>query len=222
MLQRESWNSHFLSSTLSLSWRTLYSFTHNPHFQSPHSMAHPPRRTHSILLILSFQICFSTIFAVFGSVFFQEEFSEELLLKPLPDRKVLAHFHFETTAPPLSTSHGRHHHLFPKAIAQLVCYYSISFTSVFFFFFYNEKLRNFVGSCSFGHLGLLLFALFVNSKLGFLVFWVFDFGPKKQKYWYLWVAVLNWKRKKKGYQTHNNLPLSKLNWISNTNFGYRD
>ncbi|KAM4077897.1 hypothetical protein ACJW30_12G174700 [Castanea mollissima] len=83
-------------------------------------MAHLPRRTHSILLILSFQICFSTIFAVFGSVFFQEEFSEELLLKPLPDRKVLAHFHFETTAPPLSTSHGRHHHLFPKAIAQLV------------------------------------------------------------------------------------------------------
>nr|XP_023919165.1 LOW QUALITY PROTEIN: GPI transamidase component PIG-T homolog [Quercus suber] len=83
-------------------------------------MAHLPRRTHSILLILSFQICFSTIFAVFGSVFFQEELSEELLLKPLPDRKVLAHFHFETTAPPLSTSHGRHHHLFPKAIAQLV------------------------------------------------------------------------------------------------------
>ncbi|KAF3949578.1 hypothetical protein CMV_024568 [Castanea mollissima] len=83
-------------------------------------MAHLPRRTHSILLILSFQICFSTIFAVFGSVF-QLEFSEELLLKPLPDRKVLAHFHFETTAPPLSTSHGRrHHHLFPKAIAQLV------------------------------------------------------------------------------------------------------
>ncbi|KAK7845629.1 gpi transamidase component pig-t [Quercus suber] len=82
-------------------------------------MAHLPRRTHSILIILSFQICFSTIFACFGSVF-EEEFSEELLLKPLPDRKVLAHFHFETTAPPLSTSHGRHHHLFPKAIAQLV------------------------------------------------------------------------------------------------------
>ncbi|KAK9992834.1 hypothetical protein SO802_022537 [Lithocarpus litseifolius] len=82
-------------------------------------MAHLPRRTHSILLVHSFQICFSTIFAVFGSVF-EEEFSEELLLKPLPDQKVLAHFHFETAAPPLSTSHGRHHHLFPKAIAQLV------------------------------------------------------------------------------------------------------
>ncbi|XP_010524674.1 PREDICTED: GPI transamidase component PIG-T-like isoform X2 [Tarenaya hassleriana] len=48
-----------------------------------------------------------------------EEFSEELLLKPLSDRKVLAHFHFESQAPP-SNSHGRHHHLFPKAISQLV------------------------------------------------------------------------------------------------------
>lgn len=49
----------------------------------------------------------------------QEEFNEELLLKPLPDRKVLAHFHFQSSAPP-STSNGRHHHLFPKAISQLV------------------------------------------------------------------------------------------------------
>nr|CAD1820251.1 unnamed protein product [Ananas comosus var. bracteatus] len=48
-----------------------------------------------------------------------EEFSEELLLKPLPDRKVLAHFHFRSAAPP-SAANGRHHHLFPKAIAQLV------------------------------------------------------------------------------------------------------
>ncbi|XVE72741.1 hypothetical protein DITRI_Ditri11bG0063000 [Diplodiscus trichospermus] len=49
----------------------------------------------------------------------EEEFSEELLLKPLPDRKVLALFHFQSSAPP-STSNGRHHHLFPKAISQLV------------------------------------------------------------------------------------------------------
>uniref|UniRef100_A0A2P2IVV0 Uncharacterized protein MANES_13G046400 n=1 Tax=Rhizophora mucronata TaxID=61149 RepID=A0A2P2IVV0_RHIMU len=49
----------------------------------------------------------------------EEEFYEQLLLKPLPDRKVLAHFHFETRAPP-SESNGRHHHLFPKAISQLV------------------------------------------------------------------------------------------------------
>nr|XP_010929799.1 GPI transamidase component PIG-T isoform X1 [Elaeis guineensis] len=48
-----------------------------------------------------------------------EEFSEELLLKPLPDRKVLAHFHFQSTALPSATN-GRHHFLFPKAIAQLV------------------------------------------------------------------------------------------------------
>ncbi|GFZ20120.1 GPI transamidase component Gpi16 subunit family protein [Actinidia rufa] len=43
----------------------------------------------------------------------EEEFSEELLLKPLPDRKVLAHFHFQSRVPPTET-YGRHHHLFPK------------------------------------------------------------------------------------------------------------
>ncbi|PON42553.1 GPI transamidase component PIG-T [Parasponia andersonii] len=57
--------------------------------------------------------------AAFGSVVIEEEeFSEELLLRPLPDRKVLAHFHFESRAPPTG-SNGRHHHLFPKAISQL-------------------------------------------------------------------------------------------------------
>nr|XP_034926892.1 GPI transamidase component PIG-T-like isoform X1 [Populus alba] len=49
----------------------------------------------------------------------EKEFHEELLLKPLPDRKVLAHFHFQTRAPS-STSNGHHHHLFPKTISQLV------------------------------------------------------------------------------------------------------
>ncbi|KAK4440481.1 GPI transamidase component PIG-T [Sesamum alatum] len=48
-----------------------------------------------------------------------EEFTEALLLRPLPDRKVLAHFHFQSTAPPTRT-YGRHHHLFPKSIYQLV------------------------------------------------------------------------------------------------------
>jgi len=51
----------------------------------------------------------------------EEEFSEELLLKPLPDRKVLAHFHFQTEAPIADHSFARHHHLFPKSISQLVC-----------------------------------------------------------------------------------------------------
>ncbi|KAL7003148.1 hypothetical protein U1Q18_004306 [Sarracenia purpurea var. burkii] len=69
-----------------------------------------------------------TIFALFlvsfasvsiGKEHQEEEFSEELLLKPLPDRKVLAHFHFQSTVPP-TESYGRHHHLFPKAIHQLV------------------------------------------------------------------------------------------------------
>lgn len=50
----------------------------------------------------------------------EEEFSEELLLKPLPDRKVLAHFHFQTEAPIHEDSFARHHHLFPKSISQLV------------------------------------------------------------------------------------------------------
>lgn len=48
-----------------------------------------------------------------------EEFTEGLLLRPLPDRKVLAHFHFQSSAPPTRT-YGRHHHLFPKSIYQLV------------------------------------------------------------------------------------------------------
>ncbi|KAJ0110944.1 hypothetical protein Patl1_01578 [Pistacia atlantica] len=72
----------------------------------------------NLVLLLLFQLSYGTL--VFGSVFVQEEeFSEELLLKPLPDRKVLSHFHFESRAPP-SNTHGRHHHLFPKAISQLV------------------------------------------------------------------------------------------------------
>lgn len=48
-----------------------------------------------------------------------EEFSEALLLRPLPDRKVLSHFHFRSSAPP-SRTYGRHHHIFPKSIYQLV------------------------------------------------------------------------------------------------------
>ncbi|TYI19698.1 hypothetical protein ES332_A07G182700v1 [Gossypium tomentosum] len=54
----------------------------------------------------------------------QEEFYEELLLKPFPDRKLLTHFHFQSSAPP-STSNGHHHHLFPKAISQLVLKFQV-------------------------------------------------------------------------------------------------
>ncbi|PKA61257.1 hypothetical protein AXF42_Ash006154 [Apostasia shenzhenica] len=64
-------------------------------------------------------IVLPTLASVGDLVELEEEFTEELLLKPLPDRKVLAHFHFEILAPP-SPVNGRHHHLFPKAIAQLV------------------------------------------------------------------------------------------------------
>ncbi|KAL3615974.1 hypothetical protein CASFOL_040268 [Castilleja foliolosa] len=48
-----------------------------------------------------------------------EEFTEALLLRPLPDRKLLAHFHFQSSAPPTRT-YGRHHLIFPKSIYQLV------------------------------------------------------------------------------------------------------
>ncbi|KAJ4728468.1 GPI transamidase component PIG-T [Melia azedarach] len=77
------------------------------------------RSNHLTAILLVLLLC--QLLYASGSVLVkgEEEFSEELLLKPLPDRKVLAHFHFETRAPP-SNSHGRHHHLFPKAIAQLV------------------------------------------------------------------------------------------------------
>ncbi|KAK9055644.1 hypothetical protein SSX86_026729 [Deinandra increscens subsp. villosa] len=53
-----------------------------------------------------------------------EEFTEELLLRPLPDRKVLSHFHFESKVPP-TNSYGHHHRIFPKAIYQLVHKYRI-------------------------------------------------------------------------------------------------
>ena len=46
-----------------------------------------------------------------------ESFSEELLLRPLPDGKILAHFHFTHKLLPRVQ---RHFTLFPKAIAQLV------------------------------------------------------------------------------------------------------
>ncbi|KAI7748256.1 hypothetical protein M8C21_000370 [Ambrosia artemisiifolia] len=54
----------------------------------------------------------------------EEEFTEELLFRPLPDRKVLSHFHFESKVPP-TTVYGHHHRLFPKAIYQLVHKYRI-------------------------------------------------------------------------------------------------
>ncbi|KAI6705117.1 hypothetical protein NL676_008079 [Syzygium grande] len=88
-------------------------------------MALPSRPISSLLLLLLLSSHgFSSAAAAFASgsaaaIEEEEDFSEELLLKPLPDRRVLAHFHFETRAPG-APSYGRHHRLFPKAIAQLV------------------------------------------------------------------------------------------------------
>ncbi|KAF2292622.1 hypothetical protein GH714_026085 [Hevea brasiliensis] len=82
-------------------------------------MAIPLKSTHFFIFLLLVSNIFTPIIS-FGSTIDQEreEFYEELLLRPLPDRKVLAHFHFQSTAPS-SNSNGRHHHLFPKAISQL-------------------------------------------------------------------------------------------------------
>lgn len=62
----------------------------------------------------------------------EEEFTEELLMKPLPDRKVLAHFHFQSEAPLAAdeSSFARHHHLFPKSISQLVRAFFYSFSVI--------------------------------------------------------------------------------------------
>uniref|UniRef100_A0A0D9XS15 GPI transamidase component PIG-T n=1 Tax=Leersia perrieri TaxID=77586 RepID=A0A0D9XS15_9ORYZ len=77
----------------------------------------PPRNLRRLLLLL--------LVAAAAAAGEEEEFTEELLLRPLPDRKALAHFHFRTSAP-LSAAAGRHHHVFPKAIAQLVQQFHIS------------------------------------------------------------------------------------------------
>ncbi|KAJ7554231.1 hypothetical protein O6H91_06G132200 [Diphasiastrum complanatum] len=54
-----------------------------------------------------------------AEVTLEEEFTEDLLLRPLPDGKVLSHFHFIHKLPQ-ARSYGGHHSLFPKAIFQLV------------------------------------------------------------------------------------------------------
>ncbi|KNA21177.1 hypothetical protein SOVF_045650 [Spinacia oleracea] len=72
------------------------------------------------LLILCCFIFPSVLFATIEEESQKEEFNEELLLKPLPDRKVLAHFHFDSKANFFSYNGGFHLHLFPKAIYQLV------------------------------------------------------------------------------------------------------
>eukprot|EP00252_Welwitschia_mirabilis_P023119 TRINITY_DN6465_c0_g1_i1.p1 TRINITY_DN6465_c0_g1~~TRINITY_DN6465_c0_g1_i1.p1 ORF type:complete len:676 (+),score=126.09 TRINITY_DN6465_c0_g1_i1:255-2282(+) len=67
----------------------------------------------SLLLFLQVTLMTTTLMTAAAD----EEFSEELLLRPLPDGKVLAHFLFTNKLP---QNHGSHHKLFPKAIYQLV------------------------------------------------------------------------------------------------------
>ncbi|GAB2298401.1 hypothetical protein Dimus_032466 [Dionaea muscipula] len=78
----------------------------------------------SLLCFLCYLVVSTSSVSVAAEEEEEEEFHEELLLKPLPDRKVLAHFHFETRVNFSSSFNGgRHrHHLrfFPKSIYQLV------------------------------------------------------------------------------------------------------
>ncbi|KAK7345838.1 hypothetical protein VNO77_16450 [Canavalia gladiata] len=87
-----------------------------------HSILHIPKHTEQMALVLEPALCLFLFLLLFlaRSSSLEEEFSEELLLKPLPDRKVLAHFHFQSEAPLTADSFARHHHLFPKSISQLV------------------------------------------------------------------------------------------------------
>ncbi|GJU74924.1 GPI transamidase component PIG-T [Tanacetum coccineum] len=60
----------------------------------------------------------------------EEELTEELFFRPLPDRKVLSHFHFQIQTLKI-TSYGSHHRLFPKAIYQLDDYLMSEVTVVY-------------------------------------------------------------------------------------------
>jgi hypothetical protein len=86
---------------------------------SPALMAPPPPPAGPILSLSLFLFLFTAAAALSAAACEEEKFTEELLLRPLPDRKALAHFYFRSSAPP-AASVGRHHHLFPKAISQLV------------------------------------------------------------------------------------------------------
>lgn len=66
------------------------------------------------IVLVSITLCLATT----QELQYKEEFNEELLIKPLSDRKILSHFHFRHTLPDVTSSH---HSLFPKAIFQLVC-----------------------------------------------------------------------------------------------------
>jgi hypothetical protein len=96
--------------------------------------------------ILSFLLFLPMILSSSSAKVVDEEFSEELLLKPLPDRKVLAHFHFQTEAPIADHSFARHHHLFPKSISQLVCllHFPLSHFRVRLIIVFNIKIVNLI------------------------------------------------------------------------------
>ncbi|GAB2245137.1 hypothetical protein Droror1_Dr00000630 [Drosera rotundifolia] len=84
-------------------------------------------RTSSITLFL---FCFFIYLVLSASIFAstkeeddeeEEEFHEELLLRPLPDRKLIAHFRFESKLGGVDDGgRNRHLRLFPKSIYQLV------------------------------------------------------------------------------------------------------
>ncbi|KOM58316.1 hypothetical protein LR48_Vigan11g135000 [Vigna angularis] len=103
-------------------------------------MALPPKATFPLSLFLLLPLLLLSL--VLTTTTQKEEFSEELLLKPLPDRKILAHFHFQNEAPLDVDSFARHHHLFPKSISQLGSIYGCSAAaSSYWWFFLKEKCQ---------------------------------------------------------------------------------
>jgi len=59
----------------------------------------------------------------------EETFDEELLLRPVADGDVVAHFNFRTLAPEEATASvggGRHFHLFPRALGELAAAHGVA------------------------------------------------------------------------------------------------
>lgn len=106
---------HLVELQSELPWRIATGFFDREHFHFQRNSA-KMSFFHFRHIILCLVVLFSAANSIAKDL--REQFTEALLLRPLPDRKVLAHFHFQSTAAPTQT-YGRHHHLFPKSIYHL-------------------------------------------------------------------------------------------------------
>ncbi|KAL3690920.1 hypothetical protein R1sor_004571 [Riccia sorocarpa] len=78
----------------------------------------------TLLFLLLFSALLSRISGLESVVDEKEKFSEDLLIRPLSDGKVLSHFYFKNYQRTLGSA--AHTHVFPKAISQLVSKFHIS------------------------------------------------------------------------------------------------